>query len=211
MSRSAARTTRAQRREVALLAAAKRVRRPACSRRCRRAAVWISATHPSTTALRFWIDDSARGGTARRRGPHRGLLRAQAPQDRHPVSDSGRVLARGSRRPTRRSGAIGSGTRSPPCTCWRRCPRRRTRARGRVAESNTIANGEVIVREGEPGDSMFIVIAGAVAISVGPEQREVAVTNDRRVLRRDVTADRRPADRDGHRARRLHGARNQRR
>jgi small-conductance mechanosensitive channel len=36
---------------------------------------------------------------------------------------------------------------------------------------------EVIVREGDPGGSMFLVIDGAVAITVGPDKREVAVTN----------------------------------
>jgi small-conductance mechanosensitive channel/CRP-like cAMP-binding protein len=44
-----------------------------------------------------------------------------------------------------------------------------------VAES-LFANGEVIVREGEPGDSMFIVLSGDVVIVIGPERREVAVT-----------------------------------
>jgi CRP-like cAMP-binding protein len=38
------------------------------------------------------------------------------------------------------------------------------------------ADGEVIVREGESGASMFLVLAGKVAITVGPDQREVAVT-----------------------------------
>ena len=44
-----------------------------------------------------------------------------------------------------------------------------------VSES-LYANGEVIVREGEPGDSMFIVMSGAVAIVIGPDRREVAET-----------------------------------
>jgi small-conductance mechanosensitive channel/CRP-like cAMP-binding protein len=38
------------------------------------------------------------------------------------------------------------------------------------------ANGEVIVREGDAGDSMFIVVSGEVVITVGPDRREVAVT-----------------------------------
>lgn len=35
---------------------------------------------------------------------------------------------------------------------------------------------EVIVREGEPGASMFLVIDGTVAVTVGPDRRQVAVT-----------------------------------
>jgi small-conductance mechanosensitive channel len=36
------------------------------------------------------------------------------------------------------------------------------------------ANGEAIVREGDPGGSMFIVKRGRVAVTIGPEAREVA-------------------------------------
>jgi len=36
------------------------------------------------------------------------------------------------------------------------------------------ANGEAIVREGDPGGSMFIVRRGRVAVTIGPEAREVA-------------------------------------
>ena len=36
------------------------------------------------------------------------------------------------------------------------------------------ANGEAIVREGDPGGSMFIVKRGHVAVTIGPEAREVA-------------------------------------
>jgi small-conductance mechanosensitive channel/CRP-like cAMP-binding protein len=39
------------------------------------------------------------------------------------------------------------------------------------------AEGETIVREGEPGSSMFVVLSGRVAIAVGPERREVAKTD----------------------------------
>lgn len=38
------------------------------------------------------------------------------------------------------------------------------------------AGGEVIVREGDPGRSMFLVMAGRVSVTIGPEAREVAVT-----------------------------------
>jgi small-conductance mechanosensitive channel len=36
------------------------------------------------------------------------------------------------------------------------------------------ANGEAIVREGDPGGSMFIIKRGRVAVTIGPEAREVA-------------------------------------
>jgi CRP-like cAMP-binding protein len=38
-------------------------------------------------------------------------------------------------------------------------------------------DGEIIVREGEPGASMFVVQHGRVVVTVGPERREVAVTD----------------------------------
>jgi small-conductance mechanosensitive channel len=38
------------------------------------------------------------------------------------------------------------------------------------------ADGEVIVREGDPGTTMFLVRSGCVVVTVGPEAREVAVT-----------------------------------
>lgn len=45
-----------------------------------------------------------------------------------------------------------------------------------TVQESLFANGELIVREGEPGDSMFIVLSGEVAIVIGPDRREVAVT-----------------------------------
>jgi small-conductance mechanosensitive channel len=44
------------------------------------------------------------------------------------------------------------------------------------ATERLFADGEAIVHEGEPGASMFIIRRGRVAITVGPERREVAVT-----------------------------------
>jgi len=44
------------------------------------------------------------------------------------------------------------------------------------AEERLYGDGEVVVREGQPGGSMFIIRRGRVAIGVGPELREVAVT-----------------------------------
>jgi small-conductance mechanosensitive channel/CRP-like cAMP-binding protein len=50
------------------------------------------------------------------------------------------------------------------------------RALAETVRESLFANGELVVREGEAGDSMFIVLTGEVAIVVGPERREVAVT-----------------------------------
>ena len=46
-----------------------------------------------------------------------------------------------------------------------------------AASEQLFADGETVVREGDAGCSMFIVSRGRVAITVGPERREVAVTN----------------------------------
>jgi small-conductance mechanosensitive channel len=45
-----------------------------------------------------------------------------------------------------------------------------------AATERLFGDGEMVVREGNPGASMFLVVEGAVAITVGPERREVAVT-----------------------------------
>jgi small-conductance mechanosensitive channel/CRP-like cAMP-binding protein len=44
------------------------------------------------------------------------------------------------------------------------------------ASELVFADGEVIVREGDPGASMFIVCRGTIAVTTGADRREVAVT-----------------------------------
>jgi small-conductance mechanosensitive channel/CRP-like cAMP-binding protein len=44
------------------------------------------------------------------------------------------------------------------------------------AREAVFADGDTIVRQGDAGGSMFIVVSGAVAVAIGPERREVAVT-----------------------------------
>lgn len=44
------------------------------------------------------------------------------------------------------------------------------------AVERLFARGETIVTEGEVGDSLFVVIAGSVVVTVGADRREVAVT-----------------------------------
>jgi len=45
-----------------------------------------------------------------------------------------------------------------------------------AAVERLFARGEAVVTEGEPGASMFVVLDGSVAITVGADRREVAVT-----------------------------------
>lgn len=45
------------------------------------------------------------------------------------------------------------------------------------ARARLYANGEVIVREGDAGRSMFLVRRGQVAVTIGPNRQEVAVTS----------------------------------
>ena len=50
------------------------------------------------------------------------------------------------------------------------------RARAEAAEERLFGDHEVIVREGAAGGSMFVICSGRVAITVGQDNREVAVT-----------------------------------
>jgi len=48
------------------------------------------------------------------------------------------------------------------------------KALAQAAAERVYGKGEVIVREGEPGGSMFVISQGRVAIAIGDERREVA-------------------------------------
>jgi small-conductance mechanosensitive channel/CRP-like cAMP-binding protein len=50
------------------------------------------------------------------------------------------------------------------------------RALAAAAGEHLYGDREVIVRQGDPGGSMFLIRRGRVAITIGPEAREVAVT-----------------------------------
>jgi len=52
------------------------------------------------------------------------------------------------------------------------------RALAEAAKERLFASGEAIVREGEPGASMFIVRRGRVAVTVGADGREVAAIDE---------------------------------
>lgn len=49
-------------------------------------------------------------------------------------------------------------------------------AMAHAAVERLFARGEAVVTEGDAGASMFVVLDGSVAITVGPDRREVAVT-----------------------------------
>jgi small-conductance mechanosensitive channel/CRP-like cAMP-binding protein len=57
-----------------------------------------------------------------------------------------------------------------------RLPEDAHRALASAARELLFADGEMIVREGERGGSMFVVITGRVEVVVGPERRVVATT-----------------------------------
>ena len=61
----------------------------------------------------------------------------------------------------------------------------------------TYGNGEPIVRQGDAGDSMFVVASGQVEVVIEPERHRVAGIDAGRLLRRDVAAFRCAADRHG--------------
>ena len=50
------------------------------------------------------------------------------------------------------------------------------RALAAAADEKVFADGEVIVREGDAGGSMFLVCRGKVVVTIGAERREVAIT-----------------------------------
>jgi small-conductance mechanosensitive channel/CRP-like cAMP-binding protein len=49
-------------------------------------------------------------------------------------------------------------------------------ALARRASQRLYGRGEAIVRQGEPGSSIFVVASGRVRVTIGPERHEVAVT-----------------------------------
>jgi CRP-like cAMP-binding protein len=56
-------------------------------------------------------------------------------------------------------------------------PRSRSDQRGDIANATvakTYGKGEAIVRQGEPGESMYVLCSGTVAVVLEPDKREVA-------------------------------------
>ena len=93
---------------------------------------------------------------------------------------------------------------APRRSCARSASSRRSTTAARLAVADGLHHtvygvGEVIMRAGDPGDSLYIMRSGSVSVRLGVDglEKEVAVLRRRRVLRRDVAHDRRAAPRDG--------------
>jgi len=54
-------------------------------------------------------------------------------------------------------------------------PEEAHRALASTATELLFADGEIIVRQDDPGASMFLILSGSVVVTLGPEKREVAV------------------------------------
>jgi small-conductance mechanosensitive channel/CRP-like cAMP-binding protein len=122
-----------------------------------------------TYRIRFWIDDLSRDDEARdevrtlayyelrRRGIEMGYPRMERPVDIPERLD----------RFQRTIAAV---------PVFAGLPEDGLRALAMAALELVFADGEVIVRQGEPGASMFVVCRGKVAVTVGADRREVAIT-----------------------------------
>jgi small-conductance mechanosensitive channel len=124
----------------------------------------------------FWIDDFSQDELARdevRTGIYYQFVRRDI-EIPYPIQIefSRQELARDS--PERREGFTRSIASVPVLAGL---PAEAHKALAAAAEERLYANGEIIVREGEPGQSLFIVRRGRVAIGIGQDLREVAVTD----------------------------------
>jgi CRP-like cAMP-binding protein len=128
-----------------------------------------------TYRVRFWVDDFSRDETAkdgvrtrihyefRRRGIEIPFPAQVQYQREEPQAEPPGRLAR----------FVEAIARVPVLA---RLPADVHQALASAARELLFAGGEVIVHESAPGGSMFIVMRGRVAIAVGAERREVAVT-----------------------------------
>ena len=125
--------------------------------------------------VRFWVDDYSRCGLRPRRRADRRVLRAAAPGHRDSVPDPGRVSREETpadspeRRERFRQIIAGVPVLS-------KLSDEAHQALAIAAREQLFADGEVIVAEGAPGQSLFVVCRGRVAVTLGTERREVAVT-----------------------------------
>ena len=122
-----------------------------------------------TYRVRFWVDDLSHDDEARdevrtlayyelrRRGIDMGYPRPERPVDM----------------PARREQFQRTISAVP---VFAGLPEDGLHALAMAAAEQVFADGEVIVREGEPGASMFVVCRGKVAVTVGANRREVAMT-----------------------------------
>ena len=124
-------------------------------------------------------------------GAHQHLVRVPPLEHRDSLADPGRVprATNSLSAPTRTSTPRPRSYR--PSTCSRRSSPEARRSLARAAGDHLFAAGETIVRQGDHGSSMFVILRGRVIVTIEPSGQQVATIERRWVLRRDVDADRR--------------------
>ena len=167
---------------------------------------------PRTCSSRILLDRRSRTGSASglmtsasrkkpgRRSDRSSTTSSSAERSRFPGRFRSNTHAR-SRRPIRPSAANGSSNPLPPTPVFASLPEDGHRALAMAADEQVFADGEIIMREGDPGGSMFLVCRGKVAVTIGRRSPGGRDHGSGRLLRRDVALDRRAANRDGRRAR----------
>ena len=160
---------------------------------------------------RFWIDDY--GPTSRR--ATRCARPSTTPSSATTSRSRGRIQVQYEREldraGRRREGRRKRSSCSRTSICSRRC-RRSSGTRSRSSAPMAVyGSGETIVRQGEDGQSMFVVLSGTVSVVLRAVARGGRAHRARRLLRRDVAADRRAALGHGARGRRRRRRRDRRR
>ena len=107
--------------------------------------------------------------------------------------------------------ASSAPTRSRRSRCSLRCRREERAALLAVAKPVQYAAGEAIVRQGQAGKSLFVVVRGEASVTLAGTSGEVARLRARRRVRRDVAAHRRSSHGDGDSRDRLRSGRDRRR
>ena len=120
--------------------------------------------------IRVWTADFAADMRVRDRVRVARLLRVSSPRDHDPLSDPGEI-------PRRNAAATPTAARCR-CAAVGRAVRTLTAISAtelrRGARPALFGTGEIIVREGDPGASMFIVVRGDAAVSLAGTEGEVA-------------------------------------
>ena len=132
------------------------------------------ASSSITYQARFWVQDYATDLPRDGPGPHGHLLQLQAAPHRDPVPDPGRVLSARSRRVLRRRSGRASSRRLPRCPCSPTCRRRIRKELVAVSAERIYGAGDVVVRQGAEGSSMFVVGKGTLRVAIEPNDTEVA-------------------------------------
>ena len=128
-----------------------------------------------TYRVRFWIDDFSRDESAKDVVRTRIYyeFRRRSIEIPYPIQVQYERQEPGEDASERRHRSREAVASVPVLT---RLPEDARAALAATARELLYAEGETIVREGEPGSSMFVVLSGRVAVTVGGGQREVATT-----------------------------------